>query len=191
MVLAAKGDGVLRTVEVGWCGLGDGEDFPAFPLALSRGHARRWPSKDEEGVLHRGELVISTFAASILLLVLVAMHDAVVVLLEHLALLEGMVDRALVVRARLLKHVVELATTASRGASRSLAVWAAAKASSESSACPDPRRFGGAGFFPFLPRFCFLAGAPGLTLLPSAGASSLRLLGLSSKMAPTASSPAA
>src|SRR6185437_6656188 len=68
---------------------------------------------------------------------------------------------------------------------------AAAKASSETSACPDPRWFGGIGFFPFFPRFCFLAGALGLTLLPSAGALSLRLLGLSSKMAPTASSPAA
>ena len=39
---------------------------------------------------------------------------------------------------------------------------AAAKASSESSACPDPRWFGGTGFFPFLPRFCFLAGGVGL-----------------------------
>src|SRR6185295_16858176 len=67
---------------------------------------------------------------------------------------------------------------------------AATKASSESSTCPDPRWFGGTGFFPFLPRFCFLAGALGLTLLPSAGASSLRLLDLSSKMAPTASLPA-
>src|SRR6185503_11341820 len=55
------------------------------------------------------------------------MRDAVVVLLEHLALLEGMIDRALVVRTRLLKHVVELATTASRGASRSLAVWGSRK----------------------------------------------------------------
>ena len=73
-------------------------------------------------VLHRGELVISTFVASILFLVLVAMRDAVVILLEHLALLEGMIDRAIVVRARLLKHVVELATTTSRGASRSFAV---------------------------------------------------------------------
>src|SRR6185437_9516178 len=39
---------------------------------------------------------------------------------------------------------------------------AAAKASSESSACPNPRWFGGTGFFPFLPRFCFLAGGVGL-----------------------------
>ena len=34
-----------------------------------------------------------------------------------------MVDRALVVRAQLLEHVVEQATTTSRGASRALAVW--------------------------------------------------------------------
>ena len=91
-------------------------------LALPRGHVRRWSSNDEEGVLHRGELVISTFVTSILLLVLVAMRDMVVVLPEHLAMLEGVVDRALVVRARLLEHVVEQATTASRGASRSFAV---------------------------------------------------------------------
>ena len=50
------------------------------------------------------------------------MRDAVVILLEHLALLEGMIDRALVVRTWLLKHVVEQATIASRGASRSFAV---------------------------------------------------------------------
>src|SRR6185312_15252843 len=68
---------------------------------------------------------------------------------------------------------------------------AATKASLESSACPVPRWIGGACFFPFLPRFCFLPGALILALLPSAGASSLRLFGLSSKIAPTASSPAA
>src|SRR6185295_8717344 len=123
VVLAAKGNGVLRPVEVGWHGFGDGENFPVLALALPRSHVRRCSSKDEEGVLHWGELVVSTFVASVLLLVFVAMRDAVVVLLEHLALLEGMIDRALVVRARLLKHVVELATTASRGASRSSAVW--------------------------------------------------------------------
>src|SRR6185437_10741782 len=114
VVLAAKGNGIPRPIEVGWRGLGDGENFPALALALPRSHVRRCSSKDEEGVLHWGELVISSFVASILLLVFVTVRDAVVVFLEHLALLEGMIDRALVVRARLLKHVVELATTASR-----------------------------------------------------------------------------
>src|SRR6185369_14626123 len=123
VVLVAKGDGILRLVEVGWRGFGDGKDFAALVLALPRSHVRRCSSKDEEGVLHWGELVISTFVARILLLVFVVMRDVVVIVLEHFALLEGMVDRALVVRARLLKHVVELATTASRGASRSSAVW--------------------------------------------------------------------
>ena len=103
----AKGNGVLRPVEVGWCGLGDGEDFPVLTLALPRGHVRRWSSKDEEGVLHRGELIIFTLVASILLPVFVAMRDTVVVLLEHFALLKGVVDRALVVRAQLLEHVIE------------------------------------------------------------------------------------
>ena len=122
VILAAKGDGVLRPVEVGWHGFGDGKDLAVLTLALPRCHIRRCSSKDEEGVLHWGELVISIFVASVLLLVFVVMCDAVVVLLEHLALLEGMIDRALVVRARLLKHVIELSTTASRGASRSFAV---------------------------------------------------------------------
>ena len=54
VVLAAKGNGLLRPIELGWRGLGDGEDFPALTLALPRGHVRRWSSKDEEGVLHRG-----------------------------------------------------------------------------------------------------------------------------------------
>ena len=91
-------------------------------LALPRSHVCRCSSEDKEGVLHWEELVISTFVARILLLVFIAMRDAVVVFLEHLTLLEGMIDRALVVRTRLLKHVIELATSASRGASRSLAV---------------------------------------------------------------------
>ena len=77
VVLAAKGDGILRPVEVGWRGLGDGKDFAALTLALPRSHICRRSSKDEEGVLHWGELVISTFVARILLLVFVAMCDAV------------------------------------------------------------------------------------------------------------------
>ena len=71
------------------------------------GHVRRWTSKDEEGVLHRGELAIATLVVRILLLALVAVRDAVVVLAKHLTLLESVVDRALVVRARLLEHVIE------------------------------------------------------------------------------------
>ena len=57
VVLADEGNGVLRPVEVGWRGLGDGEDFSALALALPRGHVRCRPSEDEEVVFHRGKLV--------------------------------------------------------------------------------------------------------------------------------------
>ena len=52
VVLAAKGNVVLRPVEVGWRGFGDGENFPALALALPRSHVRRCSSIDEEGVIH-------------------------------------------------------------------------------------------------------------------------------------------
>ena len=52
VVLAAKGDGILRPVEVGWRGLADGKDLAALTLALPRSHIRRCSSKDEEAVLH-------------------------------------------------------------------------------------------------------------------------------------------
>ena len=65
------------------------------------------PPKMKKAFSTGGTHIISTFVASILLLVLVAMRDAVIVFLEHFALLEGVVDRALVVRARFLQHVVE------------------------------------------------------------------------------------
>ena len=41
VVLAAKGNGILRPIEVGWRGLSDGENSPALTLALPRGHIRR------------------------------------------------------------------------------------------------------------------------------------------------------
>ena len=72
VVLTAEGDGVFRPIEVGWRGFGDGEDFSALVLAQPRGHVRRRPSENEEGVLHRGELAVATLVVSILLLALVA-----------------------------------------------------------------------------------------------------------------------
>ena len=80
------------------------------------------PPKMKNAFSTGGELIVSTFVSSILILVLVAMRDAVIVLPEHFALLEGVVNRALVVRARLLEHVVEQAAIASRGTSRALEI---------------------------------------------------------------------
>ena len=65
------------------------------------------PPKMKKVFSTRGELVLSTLVASIPFPVLIAMRKAVVVLLEHFALLKGVVDRALMVRAWFLQHVVE------------------------------------------------------------------------------------
>jgi hypothetical protein len=59
------------------------------------------PPEDEEDVLHRRETAGAPITSVLLGLVLLR-GDAAIVLLEHIALLEGVVDRSLVVRARLL-----------------------------------------------------------------------------------------
>jgi hypothetical protein len=77
------------------------------------------PPEDEEDVLHRREAA-SVPVSTILLSLTILRGGAAVVLLEHVALLEGVVDWGLVVRARLLQHIIEHAE-ASRGRSRALA----------------------------------------------------------------------
>ena len=112
-------DGVLRLVEVGWCSLGDGEDLSALLLALPSGHVRRWPTEDEEHILHRGE-TIATFVIPVLLLLgLVLAAEMVEVLSEHVTFLEGVINLALMIRTQLLQHVVKQ-TAASRGPWRPL-----------------------------------------------------------------------
>ena len=119
------------------------------------------------------------------------MRDVVVVLPEHLALLEGVVDRALVVRARLLEHVGEQAATASRGTSRTFAVWGSDEGLVGVLRLPLSTLVRWDWLLSFLPPLLFLGGSLGLAVAALRGASSLRLLVLLSKMAPTASSPAA
>ena len=97
MVFAAEGDGVLRPVEVGWRSLVDGEDLSALSLALSSGHVHRWSTEDEEHVLHRGVAIVA-LVPRILLLGLVLAAETIEVLAEHVTLLEGVVDRALMIR---------------------------------------------------------------------------------------------
>src|SRR6185369_9591484 len=75
---------------------------------------------------------------------------------------EGMIDRALVVRARLLKHVVELAPTASRGASRSLAVRGGCEVLLGVLCLPRPALVRWDRFLSLLPPLLFLGGGVGL-----------------------------
>jgi hypothetical protein len=78
-------------------------------------------------------------------------------------------------------------TLGPRGAARGpFRAGSTARASSPSSSRPCARASRPV-FLPFLPRVCFCWGS--FDLLPSAGASSMRLTFLPSKMAPTASSP--
>jgi hypothetical protein len=74
--------------------------------------------EDEEDVLHRREAA-AVPVTTVLLGLAILRGGTTVVFLEHVALLEGVVDRSLVIWARLLQHVIEH-VGASRGRSRAL-----------------------------------------------------------------------
>jgi hypothetical protein len=93
-------------------------------------------------------------------------------------LLEGVVDRGLVVQAWLLQHVVEH-VGASRGA---LKGPCGSDRPREPHPCRALARTSRRGFLSFLLRLCFGRGS--LDLLPSTGASSTRFLFLPSRMPP-------
>jgi hypothetical protein len=114
VILTAEGDGILRPVKERGRSLLRGKDLVPLPLALAVGHIHGRSPEDEEDVLHRRETTDVT-VTPVLLGLAVLRSSAAVVLLEHVALLEGVVSRRLVVRAGLLEHVVHYA-----GASRSL-----------------------------------------------------------------------
>jgi len=86
------------------------EDLPAFPLPLTRREARRGPTEDHEGIVHLEEpivLVVVFVAGALLLGIIVGEPELGIVTSEHGAFFEGMLHRALVVRAGLLEHIVE------------------------------------------------------------------------------------
>jgi hypothetical protein len=67
-----------------------------LPLALAVGHVHGRPPEDEENVLHRGKA--SDVAVTPIILGLAVLRGGTaVVSLEQVALLEGVVDRRLVV----------------------------------------------------------------------------------------------
>jgi hypothetical protein len=114
VILAAECDGVLRPVEEGGRRLLCGDNLVPLPLALAAGHVdSRPPPEDEEDVLHGGEAASVTITPVLLGLV-VLRGGAAVETLEHVALLEGMVDRRFMAGTWLLQHVVEN-SWASRG----------------------------------------------------------------------------
>jgi hypothetical protein len=121
VIFAAEGDGILRPVEEGGRSLLCSEDLVPLPLALAVGHVHGRPSEDEEDVFQRGEAA-GIAVTPILLGLAILRGGAAVVSFEQVALLEGVLDRRLVVRTGLLQHVVEYAG-ASRGRSRAPSSW--------------------------------------------------------------------
>jgi hypothetical protein len=116
VVLPAEGDGVLRPVEEGGRRLLCGKDLVPLPHALAGRHVDGWSPKDEEHVLHGGEaasVAISSVFPGLRLL----RGGATIELLEHIALLKGVVHWGLMVGTWLLQHVIEHPRT-SRGRSR-------------------------------------------------------------------------
>jgi hypothetical protein len=94
------------------------EDFMPLPLALAVGHVYSHSPKDEEDVLYHREAA-GVPVTTVLLGLAILRGSAAAVFLDHVALLEGVVDWCLMVWAWLLQHVVEHAG-ASRGRSRAL-----------------------------------------------------------------------
>jgi hypothetical protein len=83
------------------------------------------PPEDEEDVLHRGEA--TGVAVTLVLLGLAVLRGgAAIEPLEHVALLESVIDRRLVVGTWLLQHVIEN-PRASRGRSRAPSSWVNSK----------------------------------------------------------------
>jgi hypothetical protein len=116
MVFPAEGDGILRPVDEGGRRLLRGEDLVPLPLALAGRHVDGGSPEDEEHVLHDGEA--AGVAISSVFLGLCFLRGSVAIeLLEHFAVLKGVVYWGLVVRRWLFQHVVKHPRT-SRGRSR-------------------------------------------------------------------------
>jgi hypothetical protein len=96
VVLPAEGDGVLRPVEEGGRRLLCGEDLVPLPLALASRHVDGGSPKDEEHVLHGGEAA-GVAISSVFLGLRFLRGGAAIELLEHIALLKGVVHWGLMV----------------------------------------------------------------------------------------------
>jgi hypothetical protein len=120
------------------------------------------PPEDEEDVLHRGEA--SGVAITPMLLGLAVLRGGTTVEpLEHVALLEGVVDQRLVVGTWLFQHVVEY-PRASRGRSRAPLSWVNSKGFVAVVIVPLLTRLT-ARLLPFLTPLVLLLGVLGLAAL--------------------------
>ena len=127
MVLSVEGNGSARPAEVLGHRHSCCKDFATLPFALPRGQLSRGPAVDHVAVVDGGEAVVIfvvLLAASLLLLGVITRIFfeplTVEMLSQHTTVLEFVVGAPLMVRARLLQHLVEDASI--RRASRFLSI---------------------------------------------------------------------
>jgi hypothetical protein len=144
------------------------------------------PPEDEDDILHGGEAA-GVAVTPVLLGLVVLRGGAAVEMLEHVALLEGVVDRRFVVGTWLLQHVVEN-SRASRGRSRAPSSRVNSKSFSVVVVVPLLARLA-TWLLSLLAPLVLSAGVLGLAALRGRVVHTLAFL--PSKIAPTASSPEA
>jgi hypothetical protein len=160
-------------IEEGGRRLFRGEDFVPLPLAFAAGHVDGPPPEDEEDILYGGEAT-GVAVTPVLLGLAVLRGGAVVELLEHVALLEGVVDRRFVAGTWLLQHVVEN-PRASRGWSRAPSNWVNSKGFVTTVVVPLPARLA-ARLLSLLAELVLLMGLFGLAALRGRVVHALALL---------------
>jgi hypothetical protein len=116
VVFPAECDGILRPIEEGRRRPLRGENLVPLLLALAGRHVDGWPPKDEEHIFD-GREAARVAIASVFLGLFLLRGGTAIELLEHIALLMGVIHWGLVVRTWLFQHVVEH-PRASRGRSR-------------------------------------------------------------------------
>jgi hypothetical protein len=112
VVIAVECDGRPRLVEEGWHGWVGGVDLSALQLALAPRVVGHGTTEDHEAIINNRKVVVLLLAIALVLLrplakIALPLGTSREVVFHHAAFLEGVFDRAPVVWARLLEHLVK------------------------------------------------------------------------------------
>jgi hypothetical protein len=134
MVITVESDGRSGPVEEGWRGWLSGIDLSVFQLALAPGVIGRGAAKDHEAVVDDREVVVLLLAIALVLFgplagVALPLGTPGEVVFHHVTLLEGVFDRASVVRAQFLEHLIKNSQATLRRGSGVLALSGSHKGS--------------------------------------------------------------
>jgi hypothetical protein len=144
-----------------------------LPLALAARHVDGWSPEDEEHVLH-GREAAGVAISFVLLGLRILRGGATVELLEHVALLKGVVHWGLMIWTWLFQHVIEH-PRASRGRSRASSSRVNSKGLGIVAVMPLLARLA-ARLLPFLAPLVLPVGLPGLAALRGRVVRALALL---------------